>query len=130
MAQPRPPQIQKSKRHLFSPSSPSPQEEKKIKSYTSPNRYAALAKVTDDEIENEVFQPNDNIVVCEQLYKTKITPMPTRIPAIYIMNITNISIFSKKLISLTGTNDIIFKSTPSFIIIWPKNRINNNIVID
>lgn len=125
----RPSQTQKSKRHLSSPSIPSPQEEKKIKSYTSPNRYAALAKVADGEIENEVFQPNDNIVSCELLSKTKITPMPTQIPAIYIKNVTNFSIFSKKIISLTGTNDISFKSTPSFLKIRPNNRIIYNIVI-
>lgn len=127
---PRPLQTSKSKRHLSTPSSPSSHEEQKIKSNTSKNRFAPLAKATDGEIENEVFQPNDNITVCEQLPKTKITHTPTRIPAIYIKNVTNFSLFSKKIISLTGTNDISFKSTPSFLIIRPNNRINYNIVID
>jgi len=56
--------------------------------------------------------------------------MPTRIPAIYIKNVTNFSMFSKKIISLTGIHGISFKSTPSFLIIRPNNRINYNKVID
>lgn len=95
MTSPRSPHTYKSKRHILSSDSSSPQQDgKKIKSFISPNCYAVLAKV-DGDTETELFHPNYNVVGCEQLPQTEVAPKPTRIPAIYVKNITNFSMFNK-----------------------------------
>lgn len=66
------------------------------------------------------------IVRCEQLLQTvqtEVAPKLTGIPEIYTNNVSDFSIFNKKLITLTGTNNIEFKSTLSFLIVRPIIRI-------
>lgn len=98
------------------------------KSNFSFRRFDALS-TADSEIETEVFSHINNVVKREQLNPTEDVPKPIRIPEKYVQNITNFSIFCKKLILQTGINNFSCKSKSSIQIIHSNNVLTYNTII-
>lgn len=132
-----PPRASTSSKRLLSNSSLSPLHEgKKTKTFSSPNRFAALSE--DNGSLPEVFSPppvtgfppvikkdtNDTTnQVTDDVFSYKAPP-------IFIKNITNYSPFVTTLSNLTGNNGFSCKSTSSFLIIRPNGCENYNKIIE
>jgi len=117
------------KRNLSSSSISPSINDKKPKTFVSPNRYAVLQD-DDDSSENVFLSPIMKPVAREPQSQPSQIKTQSRSQPIYIKNITNFSIFKNKLIQLTGINGFTCKATPSYLIVRPHGPDNSNIILE